>query len=228
MDRTVSTRSPPLLSSLKKKHYQLIELNLDHQYVRSKSLWAIFAHLRLKCLCVIYVCITNDGDSAHWKKCLSGGAEARQQPGIASDFQVSRSFREEMLRLGSSSPIFEDKGDRIDAAGRPVFQQWHHVAATATGTAETIRLLVFSLMLFSIGHLKLLTFQMRKPLIVLYLSYVCIRMRALGRRVNRSKRQGQGKKTFKDGRGITSIFLFNLRNKRYNYFYYWWNRLLQL
>lgn len=134
----------------------------------------------------------NDGDSAHWKEVSEWRSKARQQPGIASDFQVSRSFREEMLRLGSSSPIFGDKGDGIGAAGRPVFQQWHHVAATATGPAETIRLLVFSLTLFSIEYLKWLTFQLRKPLIVSHLSHVYVRMRALGRGVN-SKMPGARK-----------------------------------
>lgn len=57
------------------------------------------------------------------KKKSEWRSEARQQPGIASDFQVSRSFREEMLKLGSSSPIFGDKGDGIRVAGQPVFQQ---------------------------------------------------------------------------------------------------------
>lgn len=135
----------------------------------------------------------NDGDSAHWKEVSEWRSEARQQPEIASDFQVSRSFREEMLRLGSSNTIFGDKEDGIRVAGQPVFQQWHHVAATATGPAETIRLLVFSLTLFSIEYLKWLTFQLRKPLIVSHLSHVCVLMQALGRGVDRSKMPGARK-----------------------------------
>lgn len=135
----------------------------------------------------------NDGDSAHWKEVSEWTNEAKQQPEVASGFQVSRSFRGEMLPLGSSSPIFGDKGDGIRVAGQPVFQQWHHVAATATGPAETMRLLVFSLTLFSIEYLKWLTFQLRKPLTVSHLSHVCVRMRALGRGVDRSKMPGARK-----------------------------------
>lgn len=52
---------PHYLSSLKKKHYQLVELNLDHQYVRSKSLWAIFSHLRqVVQVPVCHICMCNE------------------------------------------------------------------------------------------------------------------------------------------------------------------------
>lgn len=64
-----------------------------------------------------------------------------EQPRIASD-QVTRCVIGRDVQVGRSTSNSRTK-DLSGAAGRPVFQQWHHVAAMATGTAEDHQTSVF-------------------------------------------------------------------------------------
>lgn len=54
----------------------------------------MFAHLRqvARVPVIIHVCIMNDGDSVLWKEVSEWRNQTREQPEIASDFQVIRSF----------------------------------------------------------------------------------------------------------------------------------------
>lgn len=120
-------------------------------------------------------------------------SSTRKQPGVESDFQVTRSFRETVPRLGGPGPVL---GTKETALGQLVglcfnsdtmWQQW------LRGQRRSIRLLVFCLTLLTGDYVRRLTLPLRKALGFPHCARVQVCMRALGRGVDGRKWPGPRK-----------------------------------
>ena len=120
-------------------------------------------------------------------------SSTREQPGIKSDLQVTRSFREGEPGVGGPGPVLGTKettpGQLVGLCfnSDTMWQQW------LRGQRRSIRLLVFCLTLLIGDYLRLLTLPLRKALGFPHWARVQVCMRAPGRGVDGRKWPGPRK-----------------------------------